>query len=236
VAGTLAGNGSINENTNGVTLYGKLSVGNAGDSSGQSFTIIGTGTNGVLWINTNAVLAVDLFSGAGNGDNTANPTAADFLNAQTQVIITNGWLSVGNPNGMTHWTVGDQWKIANWGSTVTGVFTNLSLPTLPSTLAWDTSALYTTGVIGVVTNLNPTAAAKILNISLADGNFVIVGTNLNGGANFHYVILTTTNLATPLANWTVLSTNSFNTDGSFSFTNIASPTQPAAFFTAGAVP
>ncbi|HEY4414558.1 MAG TPA: autotransporter-associated beta strand repeat-containing protein [Verrucomicrobiae bacterium] len=234
-AGTLAGSGLIDQSANGVTLNGKLSVGNAGDTTGKSFTVVGAGTAGALRINANAVLAVDLFSGAGTGDNTATPAAADILNAQAPVIITNAWLSVSNASSMTAWAIGDKWKIASWGSTVTGVFTNLSLPTLPSTLAWDTSALYTAGVIGIVANV-PTAPAKILGISLSGGTFVITGTNLNGGASLHYAILTATNLAMPMANWTVLGTNAFNADGSFNYTNAVNPAQPAAFFQTLVVP
>jgi fibronectin-binding autotransporter adhesin len=235
VAGTLAGTGFINENTNGITLAGKLSVGNAGDTTGKSFTIVGTGTTGALRINAGGSLMVDLFSGAGGGDNTANTNAADFLNAQTQVVITNASLVVGNPNAMSSWAIGDQWKIVNWGATVSGVFTNLNLPALPSGLAWDTSALYSTGVIGVVAPVLPTAPASITGITVSGTNLVLTGTNLNGGAGFHYVVLTTTNLATPLANWTILSTNSFNADGSFSFTNGLNPAQPALFFSTKAV-
>jgi len=234
-AGTLAGNGSIDESTNGVTLYGKLSVGNAGDTTGKSFTIVGSGTTGALRINAGSSLLVDLFSGAGGGDNTANTNAADFLNAQTQVIITNASLVVSNPNTMSAWSVGDKWKIINWGSTVTGVFTNLNLPALPSNLAWDTSALYTTGVIGIIAPVLPTAPASITGITLVGSNLVLIGTNMNGGAGFHYVVLTTTNLATPLTNWTILSTNAFNADGSFRYTNALNSAQPAAFFSTKAM-
>ncbi len=227
-AGTLAGNGSIYEGTNGVSINGKLSVGNAGDTTGKSFTV--TNTTAALRFNASSTLLVDLFSGVGAGDNTGNAAAADVLQAQTQVIITNATLTVSNLNNLTAWTIGDRWKIANWSSTVTGVFTNYNLPALPSTLAWDTSALYTSGVIGIMASSNPTAPANITSVTISGGNVILTGTNLNGGTSFHYLVLTTTNLATALTNWTVLSTNSFNANGSFSYTNVIDPAQPAAFF------
>jgi len=219
--GTLAGNGSIDESTNGVTVTGTLSIGNAGDISGQHFTIFGTTARGALVITNGAILAVDLFSGAGDGDNTGIPAAADFLNAQTQVIITNASLTVSNPDNLTNWTAGDKWKIINYGSPVTGTFTGFHFPPLPVNLAWDTSLLYTSGVIDIITNPVLTQAASII---------ILTGTNLNGGAGFYYIVLSSTNLTTPLTNWTLLSTNSFNVDGSFNSTNAINATAPAMFF------
>jgi hypothetical protein len=44
-------------------------------------------------------------------------------------------------------------------------------------------------------------------ISFSGTNIVITGTNGTAGAN--YYVLTTTNLLTPLTNWTILTTNQF---------------------------
>ena len=41
----------------------------------------------------------------------------------------------------------------------------------------------------------------------------------NGVANGTYYVLTSTNVATPLASWTVLSTNNFDVNGAFSISN-----------------
>jgi hypothetical protein len=51
----------------------------------------------------------------------------------------------------------------------------------------------------------------------ADGNLVFSGTN--GPAGAQYRILTTTNVALPLAEWTPVWTNVFAADGSYSYTN-----------------
>lgn len=235
-AGTLGGSGSINENTNGVGVYGTLSVGNPGDVSGTNFTIAGAGTGGSLTIHTNGILSVNLFNGAGAGDNTGNAAAADYLNAQCPVILAAGAvLKVGNPENLTAWAAGDKWKIASWSSAPSGTFTVTNLPALPTGLAWDTSTLYTSGVIDIISSAGPTAPADITGITVSGGNLIITGTNLNGGASFHYEVLTATNLSVPLTNWTVLSTNSFNANGTFSCTNAVSPTNPAVFFDVKAV-
>jgi autotransporter-associated beta strand protein len=238
--GTLAGTGTVfavANNTFVVNGGGVLSVGNAGDTSGNAFTFTSTNAYG-LTIGSGGALNVDLFSGAGAGDNTAKPAAADVFNAQCVVTLNSGAiLNVANPNNLSAWAVGDKWKIVNWSSTPTGTFTVTNLPALPSALAWDTSALYTNGVIGIVANTSsPTLRAQILGISLSDANLVINGTNLNGGQNFHYAVLTSTNVLAPLSDWTVLSTNSFNADGTFVFTNAINPSRPAAYFEVKAVP
>ena len=231
--GTLAGTGIIYAASNSTfSITGVISVGNAGDTTGQTFTL--TNTAG-LYINSGGALNVDLFSGAGAGNNTGTAAAADILIAQCPVTLrTNSILNVGNPKNLTAWAVGDKWKIASWNSTPTNGFSTFNLPTLPSNLAWDTSSLYSAGVIGIVAG-GPTKAASILGSSIIGTDFIISGTNLNGGASFHYAVLTTTNLAIPLTNWMVLTTNSFNADGSFTFTNAINATQPQKFFDVRAV-
>jgi len=82
----------------------------------------------------------------------------------------------------------------------------------------------------------PGQPAKIQNASLIGTNLVFIGTNLNGGTNFHFLVLIATNLSTPLTNWTVVSTNSFQANGTFGCTNGVSSTRPAAFFQTKAVP
>ena len=67
-------------------------------------------------------------------------------------------------------------------------------------------------------------------------NIVLHGTNNNGGQNFHYAVLTATNVTLPLSNWTSLTTNSFNPDGTFDYTNALNPAQPQRFYDVKAVP
>jgi hypothetical protein len=52
---------------------------------------------------------------------------------------------------------------------------------------------------------------------LSNGNFILSGTN--GPAGQAYRILSSTNVALPLASWTPVVTNVFAADGSYSYTN-----------------
>ena len=145
--GSLSGTGSIYSATNSLQVGGVFSVGNPGDTSGKSFTV----TNAGIIFNAGGELRVDLFSGAGAGDNTGNAAAADVLLARSTTVNLNAGaiLNIGNPNSLTGWAIGDKWQIINWNAVPTGAFTSLSLPMLGGALAWDLSNLYTTGVIAI---------------------------------------------------------------------------------------
>ena len=54
-------------------------------------------------------------------------------------------------------TLGDSFDILDWG-TLSGTFSTLQLPALGNNLAWNTSQLYTSGVISVTTVPEPAAA------------------------------------------------------------------------------
>ena len=73
------------------------------------------------------------------------------------------------------------------------------------------------------------AAPKILRVSAAAGNFIMSGTN-NSGSGGTYQVLASTNLLLPLTNWTVLTTNSFDSMGDFSFTNAIYSTNAREFY------
>jgi len=69
---------------------------------------------------------------------------------------------------------------------------------------------------------------SIHSINLSSGQVVISGTN-NVGAGGTYHVLTSTNVALPLTNWTVLANGSFDANGNFSSTN-SSGTNRQQFF------
>ena len=60
-----------------------------------------------------------------------------------------------------------------------------------------------------------------------NGVFILNG--VGGTNNGPYIVLTSTNLATPLGLWTPVATNNFDSLGQFVFTNIA-PTDAAQLF------
>jgi hypothetical protein len=65
--------------------------------------------------------------------------------------------------------------------------------------------------------------------STPDGSRFIFGGN-GGIAGSNYVVLTSTNLATPPPNWTAISTNRFDASGAFQTTNPINPGVPQLFY------
>lgn len=169
INGTLAGSGSIILTNSSATIQGKLSVGNAGDTAASSFTVTTDGATPGSLVFDGGTLEVDLFSGAGGGDNTANAAAADVLAVNGAAALNAGaTLTVANPQGMTGWALGDKWKIINWASAPTGQFSSVNLPTLDSGKNWDLSALYSAGVVAV----SGTAVQTFLNIERVNATTV----------------------------------------------------------------
>jgi hypothetical protein len=111
-------------------------------------------------------------------------------------------------------------------SSYSGSFTDDIFPTTPgSGLAWDTTQLLSSGTISVVA----AAGQPVLSGPFVSGtNFIFSGSN--GPANQNFVVLTSTNLAAPLANWTPVLTNSFDNNGNFNVTNGINPAAGRGFY------
>ena len=78
-------------------------------------------------------------------------------------------------------------------------------------------------------NLTVTVPAPPIFGSVKFNGNALVMTGSNGSPGAPYYVLATTNLALPVADWTVLSTNTFDPLGNFSFTNSA-PAGPQEYF------
>jgi autotransporter-associated beta strand protein len=105
-----------------------------------------------------------------------------------------------------------------------GNFSSITLPALTPGLYWDTSTLKVDGTIRVVVETPP----AIGNIGVSGGNLVLSGAG--GITNGTYYVLTSTNIAAPLANWTRLITNQFDGSGNFNFTNAMDTNSPQSFY------
>jgi hypothetical protein len=103
-----------------------------------------------------------------------------------------------------------------------GAFTNIVPPTSGNGLAWNTSELTVNGTL----RLAPLPKPSINSATLSGNEFVLNGTNGTPGGP--YALLTSTNLAAPLNTWTPFTTNTFDFNGRFSYTN--SITAPQQFF------
>jgi autotransporter-associated beta strand protein len=111
-------------------------------------------------------------------------------------------------------------------ATITGTFSSTNLPALTSGLSWNTSQLTANLTITVV-GAPATNPPVFLPPSLSGTNLVLTGTNGTPGAQ--YLVLASTNVTLPRANWTVQATNTFGPGGQFAFTNTLSPAEPPRF-------
>ena len=199
----LLGNGSINGN---VTINGTI-------SAGTNLTSTGT-----LTVSNNLTLQ-------GNALIKLNPGAAtnDLISVPAGAITYGGTLTLANVSGS--YAVGNNFQIFS-GASYSGAFSSIIPATPGNGLAWNTNNLATTGILSIV----PGAVVSqpgITSITLSGSQLVISGTN--GAAGQQYNVLESTNLLTPLANWTPISTNTFS-GSAFSVTNTVNPHAPQNFY------
>jgi hypothetical protein len=135
-------------------------------------------------------------------------------------ITYGGTLSLMNLGPLTS---GSAFKLFS-ASSYSGAFTNITPATPGAGLAWDTSALGTSGIIKVVATTPPVF-----------GGVTIVGTDLvfsgsNGVASGQYYVLASTNVALPLVDWSRIATNTFDANGHFTFSDSLIPPLPRRFY------
>ena len=116
-------------------------------------------------------------------------------------------------------TNGTTFNVLTYGS-LTGSFSSLGLP----------------GAVSWQSNYGSTNFTLVAGSGLPQfGTFNLAGTNLifnglGGSPGSNYVMLASTNLALPLANWSALTTNTFDSTGQFHYTNHVNPVEPRQFF------
>ena len=139
-------------------------------------------------------------------------------------LIYGGTLNLVNISGSLL-TAGNSFQI--FGAAVySGSFAHITPATPGSGLAWDTTHL-NSGRINVIVSSGGTGPV-IGSTTVADGNLILSGTD--GTANGAYYVLTTTNLLTPVANWTPIATNIYDSNGNFDFTNAVLAGTPQRFY------
>lgn len=132
-----------------------------------------------------------------------------------------GTLNVTNIGGAL--VAGDSFKLFN-AAAYAGSFGNFNLPNLSAGLGWNTSALNTSGLLSVVVNARPV----ISTISISPGGLSLSGSG--GVARASFYLLASTNLVAPLPNWTLLSTNQFDSNGDFNCENTMNTNSPQSFY------
>ena len=124
---TLTDNASVGAPDGDITLAGSTDI-----QSGQISSGITTTLGGSLLIQLNA-----------------NMIGVDGAALTAPNLSLGGTLQVTLPGNLAP-VSGDEYQLYYDSNTITGTFTNVSLPTLPSGESWNTSQLYTDGIISVV--------------------------------------------------------------------------------------
>lgn len=156
---TLAGNGFVvPASGTGITVNGTVAVGTPGAIAGEDLALT---VQGAANLTLNGTIRFDLFANAQTGSLnalTANDllavSAADWANV---VFGGTSILKVDNTLPTTGWVQGDAWKIFDWSGITAGTapsvgsggFATVDLPVLDTGKYWDTSQLYSTGVISI---------------------------------------------------------------------------------------
>lgn len=237
---TLTNAGSISSSTN-INLANGALFDVSGRSGGSMTLANGKMISGDGFVNGNFTIASGATLAPGNNDlgmltfsnslmlNAGSTTLLNVshdLQANSSVSVTGaftfgGTLIVSNADDPLQ--AGDAFKLfiaTNYG----GNFSGITPPALTPGLYCDTSTLNVDGTIRIVIETTPI----IGNISVSGGNLVMSGTG--GVTNGTYYVLTSTNMAAPLANWTRLVTNQFDGGGNFNFMNPLNTNSPQSFY------
>lgn len=220
-AGRLIVNGNQSAATNLVTVATSGTLGGSGIIGGNT-TVQGTlapGTSiGRLSFNTNLTLSAGSTS---QFEISKNPFTNDQA-AVTGSVTFGGTLDVLNTS-IEALEAGDNFQLFS-AANYLGAFANYELPALDLGLAWNTSQLATNGRLWVVSTNPPV----INGYNLSGGNFSFSGTA--GTPNWNFDVLTSTNVALPVASWSNTATGQFDASGAFNVTLPVNPATPQRFY------
>jgi len=201
--------------------------------------LCGSGTNNSIAISGGGLLALENPAGVGLNSLALTNATLEFSPEQigTAISVTN--LIAGNPTNTINIaalpTVSSfpaQFTLIKYAGSIGGVGFNFKLGSLPlDTCGYLSNNLANASVDLVVTDCivpDPFSPPTITNIQLLGGSVVISGTSGNSGGT--YRVLTSTNIVSPVTNWTSIATNFFDGAGNFSFTNAVTAGSPQRFY------
>lgn len=125
----LAGTGSITTAAGqSMFLNGTVSVGDpTGVATAATFSLTTSGGGSVVF-GTGSVILMDVFTGAGAGDNTGNVASADRISLTgTLTTTTTGTLVLANPHALNGFAAGDQWKLFDLNAGAGSIAGNLTV-------------------------------------------------------------------------------------------------------------
>ena len=155
----LSGTSSVSATTGSVFINGTLQIGDSTvvTPTASSFSVSST-AGGSTVLGATSILKIDLFLGAGSGNNSGSPVASDLLAISGDWTINSG-AKLNIASTMTGWAANDEWHI--FDLTALGVRTgafdlaDISAPALNPGLVWDYSRIYTDGNIFVASVPEP---------------------------------------------------------------------------------
>jgi fibronectin-binding autotransporter adhesin len=149
----------------------------------------------------------------------------DLFRSTAGTLTYGGTLNVTNINTTNAFAIGDSFQLFS-ALNYAGGFTSIVPATPGAGLAWDTSALLTTGTLKVVTSVvNP---PHIVGVTVTGSSLVFSGTGGTAGNGFS--VYSSTDVSLPLTSWTLAGSGVFDGSGNFSVTNSVNPATPSRFF------
>jgi autotransporter-associated beta strand protein len=218
--GTLLVNGQIGTNTVTVaggtlggsgTILGPVTVSSAGTLAPDTSAI------GTLTINNSLTLNGNLFFKV---NKSLSPSQSNDIAVVTGTLANGGTGTLTVSNAGPALVVGDKFKLFNQA-----VANSSALGVSGGGVLWANN-LQVDGSISVTSLTVPTPV--INSVILQDNGTNLVFSGTNGTAGGAYSVLSSTNLTTPLANWVLEASGTFNGTG-FSYTNIITPDVPVKF-------
>jgi fibronectin-binding autotransporter adhesin len=233
-ANTYSGNTT---NSGGTLLINNTSGSGTGTGSVyvNSGTLGGSGTiSGAVTINTGATLAPGP-TAASVGTLTINNNLS-FAGTGGVAVAINKSLSPSNGTVVVTGTLANSGtgtlKVSNLGPAlaVGDRFQVFSKPLTGNAMAVSGGGVIWSNNLAVDGSISVASVPipVITSVSFSGSNLVLAGTN--GLPSDGFSVLTSTNVATPLTNWTVFLTNSYDASGNFAVTNTITNTAPAQFF------
>ncbi len=198
------------------TVNGNVSIGNGGTFA--------PGSTNFWTLNMNSGLVLSNGSTSVMGLN-VHYNSIYVVYGATNVVY-GGTLQLTNLASPTPFTSGQTYDLF-YASNYSGAFSNLVPATPGPGLRWDTNELNIDGVLRIFpTHSQPPVLGS--NVAIASGNLIL---SASSGIPYDPVyLLTSTNVATPITNWTYCATNYFGTNGAVSITNAIVPGEPQRYF------
>ncbi len=215
----------VNNTTGSGTGTNNYLVVNSGGTLGGTGFIAGIVTNfsgGTISPGSNNVgqltLRSNLFLSAGSAVNFDVGTTSDKLVIGNALVL-GGVFNVANAAGFGAGT----YTVMTYGGALGGTVPVIGAKPLGYTITVNTNI---GGQVRLIVQVPPPPVFG--NVQMNGANLVFTGSG--GPTNGTFYVVTTTNIATPIANWTRVATNSFDASGNFSVTNSISTSAPQAFY------